>query len=155
MEINTGIAHEDRQEIAQGLTKLLADSYALYLKTQNFHWNVKGPSFHSLHIMFEEHYTELATAIDEIAERILALGFPAPGSFSAFSKLTSIPEENDYPKAEAMVRQLIEGHETVIKTAKSLLPKAEQGKDDASVDLAVQRMQSHEKTAWMLRSSLG
>ncbi len=155
MEVNTGIKYEDRKEIAEGLSRLLADTYALYLKTQNFHWNVKGPSFHSLHVMFEEHYTEMATAIDEIAERILALGFPAPGSFSAFTRLSSIAEENEVPEATAMVRQLVEGHEALIKTAKTLLPKAEKANDDATLDLMVQRMQTHEKTAWMLRSSLG
>ena len=154
MEINIGISSEDRKAIAEGLSRLLADSYTLYLKTHNFHWNVTGPMFNTLHLMFEEHYTELATAVDVIAERIRALGLPAPGSYRAFARLSSIEEAEEIPAAEEMVRQLVIGHETVVRTARSVFPAAEKASDEASADLLTQRIQTHEKTAWMLRSLL-
>jgi starvation-inducible DNA-binding protein len=152
MEINTGISEPDRQEIANGLSKLLADSYTLYLKTHNYHWNVKGPLFNTLHQMFEVQYTELAAAVDEIAERIRALGKPAPGSYTAFAKHTSIEEEEGEPSAEDMIRQLVKGQEAVVRTARSVFPIAEAANDEPSADLLTQRMQIHEKNAWMLRS---
>jgi len=152
--MNTGISDEARAEIAQGLSKLLADSYTLYLKTHNFHWNVKGPLFNTLHLMFETQYTELALAVDEIAERIRALGHQAPGSYSQFAELTSITEETSVPRAEDMIAQLVQDQETVIRTARSIFPKASVSGDEPSVDLLTQRMQVHEKTAWMLRSML-
>jgi len=151
-EINIGISEENRREIAGGLSRLLADSYTLYLKTHNYHWNVEGPLFNTLHLMFEEQYTELATAVDEIAERIRALGEPAPGSYSAYSKLTSIEEEESNPDAEEMIRQLLKGQETVARTARSVIPAANAADDEPTADLLTQRMQVHEKTAWMLRS---
>ena len=134
------------------MSKLLADSYTLYLKTHNYHWNVKGPLFNTLHQMFEEQYTELAEAVDEIAERIRALGKPAPGSYTAFAKLTSIEEEEGEPSAEDMIRQLVKGQEAVVRTARSVFPIAEAANDEPSADLLTQRMQIHEKNAWMLRS---
>ena len=152
MDINTGISEPERQEIANGLSKLLADSYTLYLKTHNYHWNVKGPLFNTLHQMFEVQYTELAEAVDEIAERIRALGKPAPGSYTAFAKLTSIEEEEGEPSAEDMIRQLVKGQEAVVRTARSVFPIAEAANDEPSADLLTQRMQIHEKNAWMLRS---
>lgn len=154
MNIDIGIPQESRKDIVEGLSKLLADSYSLYLKTHNFHWNVTGPMFQTLHLMFEEHYTELATAVDVIAERIRALGEYAPGSYSAFAKLTSIQEENGLPDAEGMIQQLVADHETVIKTARSVFPAADKAHDESTADLLTQRMQIHEKTAWMLRSLL-
>lgn len=152
MEINTGIPETERKKIAEGLSRLLADSYTLYLKTHNFHWNVTGPMFQPLHIMFEEHYTELATAVDEIAERIRSLGEPAPGSYAAFAKLSSIEEAEDVPEAKEMVRQLVEGHEAVAKTARAVLPIADEGDDEVTLGLLADRLTVHEKTAWMLRS---
>ena len=152
MEINIGINEQDRQEIADGLSKLLADSYTLYLKTHNYHWNVKGPLFNTLHQMFEEQYTELALAVDEIAERIRALGNPAPGSYKAFAELTSIEEEDGEPTAEDMIRQLVKGQEAVVRTARGVFSVAEAANDEPSADLLTQRMQVHEKNAWMLRS---
>lgn len=154
MEINTGIKKQNREQIAEGLSRLLADTYTLYLKTHNFHWNVKGPQFAQLHLLFEQHYTELATAVDDIAERIRALGFPAPGTYAAFSKLSSIKEEEGVPKAEDMVRLLVEGQEAVVRTARSIFPVVEEAGDEPSADLLTQRMQTHEKNAWMLRSLL-
>jgi starvation-inducible DNA-binding protein len=151
-EINIGIDQQDRQNIAQGLSRLLADSYTLYLKTHNYHWNVKGPLFNTLHQMFEVQYTELATAVDEIAERIRALGEPAPGSYKAYAKLTSIDEEEAVPNAEEMIRQLLKGQETVARTARSVIGAAEAANDEPTADLLTQRMQVHEKNAWMLRS---
>jgi starvation-inducible DNA-binding protein len=151
-EINIGIAEEDRQEIAQGLSRLLADSYTLYLKTHNYHWNVKGPLFNTLHQMFEEQYTELAEAVDEIAERIRALGKPAPGSYRAYAALTSIDEEDGEPSAEEMILRLLQGQETVARTARSVIGAAEAANDEPTADLLTQRMQVHEKNAWMLRS---
>lgn len=155
MQINIGIAENDRKEIAGGLAKLLADSYTLYLKTHNFHWNVTGPMFQTLHLMFETQYTELALAVDLIAERIRALGFPAPGSYLEFGQLSSIREENDgVPNAEEMIRRLVEGQEAVTRTARSIFPIVDKSHDEPTADLLTQRMQIHEKNAWMLRSLL-
>lgn len=155
LKIDTGIAEKDRRQVAKGLSCLLADTYTLYLKTHNFHWNVTGPLFTSLHLMFEEQYTALAMAVDQIAERIRALGEPAPGSYAEFAKLATVKEAKGVPKAEAMIRELVEGNETVVKTARKVFPAAEKGGDEATVDLLTQRMEYHEKTAWMLRSLLG
>jgi starvation-inducible DNA-binding protein len=154
MDINIGINEKDRRDIAAGLAKVLADTYTLYLKTHNFHWNVTGPMFETLHLMFEKQYTELAVAVDDIAERIRALGFPAPGTYGEFAKLSSIDEETGVPKAEAMIEQLVKGQEAVVRTARSVLPVANRADDQPTVDLLTQRMQTHEKTAWMLRSML-
>ena len=154
MELNIGINTEDRQQIAAGLSKLLADSYSLYLKTHNYHWNVEGPLFNTLHLMFEQHYTELATAVDEIAERIRALGVKAPGSYTAFGKLTSIEEATGGESAEEMIRQLVIGQETVARTAREAIKAAGAASDEPTDDLLTQRMQIHEKNAWMLRSML-
>jgi starvation-inducible DNA-binding protein len=152
MEINIGIEKEQREKIAEGLSRLLADSYTLYLKTHNFHWNVTGPMFSTLHLLFETHYTELALAVDEIAERIRALGVNAPGSYKQFAELTSIDEETGTPNAEEMIKQLIIGQETVARTARSIFPLVDAANDEPSADLLTQRMQVHEKNAWMLRS---
>ncbi len=152
--INIGINDQDREAIAAGLSRLLADTYTLYLKTHNFHWNVTGPQFNTLHQMFEQQYTELATAVDEIAERIRALGVIAPGSYAQFAELTSIREETGTPSAEQMIAQLVEDQETVVRTARSVFPAAEEASDEPSADLLTQRMQIHEKTAWMLRSMI-
>ena len=154
MELNIGISNEDRERIAEGLSKLLADSYTLYLKTHNFHWNVEGPLFNTLHLMFEGHYTELATAVDEIAERIRALGVKAPGSYSAYAALASVTEAEGTESAEEMIRQLVVGQETVVRTAREAFTAAEDANDEPTADLLTQRMQIHEKNAWMLRSML-
>ncbi len=154
MKINTGINESDRTEIASGLSRLLADSYTLYLQTHNFHWNVTGPMFRTLHLMFEEQYTELAIAVDVIAERIRALGMHAPGTYGEFVRLSSIEEVAGVPKAEEMIRLLVQGNEAVVRTARSVLPVADKASDEASTDLLTQRMQLHEKSAWMLRSLL-
>lgn len=154
MMIDIGIPEKDRVEIAKGLSRLLADSYTLYLKTHNYHWNVTGPMFQTLHLMFEQHYTELATAVDLIAERIRALGVYAPGSYKQFADLTTIEEEVTIPPAIEMIQKLVRGHETVAKTARSIFEVAEKGRDEATADLLTQRIQLHEKTAWMLRSLL-
>jgi starvation-inducible DNA-binding protein len=154
MKINTGIDEEYRKQIVEGVSLVLGNTYTLYLKTHNFHWNVTGPMFQTLHLMFEQEYNELATAVDLVAERIRALNAPAPGSYSAFIKLTSIAEETGVPKAEDMIRQLVDGHETVIRVARSVFPVAEDAGDQVTLDLLTQRMQVHEKTAWMLRSLL-
>ncbi len=153
-KVNIGISESDRKSIAEGLARLLADTYTLYLKTHNFHWNVTGPMFRTLHIMFEEQYTELATAVDTIAERMRAIGHYAPGSYREFAKLSSIPEADGVPAAEDMIRQLVEAQETVVRTARSLFPAADKAADEATADLLTQRMQLHEKTAWMLRALL-
>jgi starvation-inducible DNA-binding protein len=155
MNIDIGIDKDLRKEIGEGLSRLLADTYTLYLKTHNFHWNVTGPLFITLHLMFEEQYTELATAVDEIAERIRALGFPAPGSYAQFAELTRIHEETNVPAAEEMIRQLVQDQETVVRTARSVFPVVDKANDEPTADLLTQRMQVHEKTAWMLRSMLG
>jgi starvation-inducible DNA-binding protein len=154
MQIDIGISEDQRQQIAEGLSRLLADSYTLYLKTHNFHWNVTGPMFSTLHTLFEQHYTELATAVDEIAERIRALGVAAPGSYRQFGELSSIPEETGVPGAEEMIRQLVQGQEAVVRTARSIFPIVGSANDEPSADLLTQRMQIHEKNAWMLRSLL-
>lgn len=154
MTIDIGIDAGKRQEIAEGLSRVLADSYTLYLKTHNFHWNVTGPMFQTLHLMFEVHYNELALAVDLVAERIRALGFPAPGTYKQFAALSSIREEDGVPKAQDMIRKLVEGHETVARTARGVFKLAESVSDQPTCDLLTQRMQVHEKTAWMLRSLL-
>jgi starvation-inducible DNA-binding protein len=155
MKLNIGIGDKDREKIAKQLSKLLADSYTLYLKTHNYHWNVTGPQFNSLHSMFEQQYTELAAAVDEIAERIRALGITAPGSYSEFGKLTSIDEGHGNESAEEMIRQLVAGQEAVVRTAREAFPAADAAHDEPTADLLTQRMQVHEKNAWMLRSMLG
>ena len=152
MDIDIGISEQDRQAIAEGLASLLADSYTLYLKTHNYHWNVTGPQFNTLHQMFEEQYTELAIAVDDIAERIRTLGEWAPGSYSAFAELTSIDEEQGVPSAEEMVKSLVKGQEAVVRTARSVIKAAGAANDEPTADLLTQRMQIHEKNAWMLRS---
>jgi starvation-inducible DNA-binding protein len=153
-KIDIGIGEKERAEIADGLARLLADTYTLYLKTHNFHWNVTGPMFQTLHLMFEQQYNELALAVDLIAERIRALGFPAPGSYREFGKLTSIAESEGVASAREMIRQLVEGQEAVVRTARSVFPIAEKSNDQPTADLLTQRMQLHEKNAWMLRSLL-
>ncbi len=150
--IEIGIKESARKEIAKGVSKLMADTYTLYLQTHNFHWNVTGPMFQTLHLMFETHYNELWMAIDLIAERIRALGELAPGTYAEFADLTSIKEKKGGIKAEEMVRTLVEGHEAVIRTARKIFPIAEKAQDQVTLDLLTQRMQIHEKTAWMLRS---
>ncbi len=152
--INIGIAENDRLEIAAGLARFLADSYTLYLKTHYYHWNVTGPMFNTLHLMFETQYTELSLAVDLIAERIRALGVFAPGTYQEFAKLTVIPEDNHVPKAQDMIKNLVAGQEAVVRTARSLFPLIEKAGDEASADLLTQRIQLHEKKAWMLRSLL-
>ncbi len=151
VQINNGMSEAERVAITDGLCGLLADSYTLYLKTHNFHWNVKGPMFNSLHAMFEVHYTELALAVDEIAERIRALGMPAPGSYAAFAKLTGLKEAAGGEKALEMVAKLAADHEAVSARARSIFPQVEQANDQPSADLLTRRMEVHEKTAWMLR----
>jgi starvation-inducible DNA-binding protein len=154
MKIDIGIEPKQREKIASGLARLLADSYTLYLKTHNFHWNVTGPMFNTLHLMFEAQYNELALAVDLIAERIRALGVQAPGSYREFAKLTAIKESDGWPSANEMIKQLVEGQEAVARTARSVFPDAESANDQPTADLLTQRMQVHEKTAWMLRSLL-
>lgn len=152
-QIDIGINEQDRMETANGLKRLLADSYSLYLQTHNFHWNITGVRFRELHIMFEEHYTELATAVDEIAERIRTLGVVAPGSYGAFAKLTSIEEVEHVPSAEEMLDILVRGHEQIVRTAREVLKISQQAEDESSSALVSDRMRLHEKTAWMLRAS--
>ena len=154
MEIDIGIADEDRKNIADGLSHLLADTFTLYLKTHNYHWNVTGPMFNTLHLMFMEQYTEMWGAVDAIAERIRALGYPAPGSYSAFARLSSIADELELPNALAMVANLVKGHEAVVRTARRVFEIADKAGDQPTADVATQRLQIHEKTAWMLRSLL-
>jgi starvation-inducible DNA-binding protein len=154
MAMDTGISAKDRSRLAEGLSRLLADTYILYLKTHNFHWNVEGPMFQTLHIMFMEQYTEAWNAIDPIAERIRALGHYAPGSYKQYIKLASVKEADGVPKAGQMIRQLIEGQETVARTARSVLPVADDANDQPTLDLLTQRLDIHEKNAWMLRSLL-
>jgi starvation-inducible DNA-binding protein len=154
MEIDIGIDAAARARIVSGLERLLADTYTLYLKTHNFHWNVTGPQFNDLHAMFMGQYTELWTAVDLVAERIRALGAYAPGSYREFARLTSIIESEGVPKAHDMLRELVVGHEAVCRTARLALKEAELAGDQVTVDLATQRLQVHEKTAWMLRSLL-
>ena len=152
--IDIGISEKDRAKIAEGLSRLLADNYALYLKTHGFHWNVTGPMFQTLHVMFMEQYNELWLALDAIAERIRSLGFPAPATGSEYAKLTSIPETAGVPDAKEMVRLLVQGHEAVARTARKVFPAADKAGDESTADLLTQRLQVHEKTAWMLRSLL-
>lgn len=154
MKINIGLKEEDRKKLAEGLSKVLAESYILYIKTHAFHWNVEGPMFNTLHLMFEEQYNELFQAVDEIAERIRALGWPAPGSYKSFSKLSSIKESEDSLPAKQMIQELLEGQETLIKTLRELAGLADSVGDESTADLATVRMKQHEKTAWMLRSLL-
>lgn len=154
MKIDIGLSDQERHDISAGLCKLLADSYTLYLKTHNFHWNVTGPMFTTLHEMFEKQYLDLADAVDEIAERIRALGETAPGSYAQFTQLTSIKEETSVPKADAMIKQLVEGQETIVRTAREVFKTVEPAHDEPTADLLTRRMDHHEKTAWMLRSLL-
>ena len=153
--INIGISEKDRAAIAQGLSRLLADTYALYLTTHNFHWNVTGPMFNTLHNMFMAQYTELWNAVDPVAERIRSLGHVAPGSYAEFGKLATVPDApSEPPRALEMVRILVQGHETVARTARGLFPLAEKASDEPTADLLTQRLTVHEQTAWMLRSML-
>ena len=152
--IDIGISAADRTKIAQGLSKLLADSYTLYLMTHNFHWNVTGPMFNTLHLMFMEQYTEQWNALDMIAERVRALGHPAPGTYGEFGKLASIKEPEGVPKATEMIRLLVDAQEATARTARSLFPVVEKANDQPTMDLLTQRLEVHEKTAWMLRSLL-
>ena len=153
--IDIGISEKDRAAIAAGLSKLLADTYTLYLTTHNFHWNVTGPMFNTLHAMFMAQYTELWNAVDPIAERIRSLGHPAPGSYGQFGKLSSLPDAPATPpKALDMVRVLVAGHEAVARTARTVFPLADHADDQPTADLLTQRLDVHEKTAWMLRSLL-
>lgn len=152
-DIDIGISKENRTEISEGLKRLLADSYTLYLQTHNFHWNVTGMQFRELHLMFEEHYTELATAVDEIAERIRTLDVPAPGTYKEFAQLSSIKEVDGVPEASEMVELLTKGHEQVIKTARMVLKVAQEADDESTASLVSDRMSIHEKTAWMLRAT--
>lgn len=154
MDINIGISEKDRSSIVDGLSHLLADTYTLYLKTHNFHWNVTGPMFQTLHLMFETQYTELAMAVDLIAERIRALGSFAPGTYTEFARLSSVKEPDGIPAAKEMIRQLVRDQEAVVRTARSIFPVVDQAGDEPTADLLTQRMQVHEKTAWMLRSLL-
>lgn len=153
-KIDIGIGEQDRTNIAEGLKRLLADSYTLYLQTHNFHWNVTGPQFRELHLMFEEHYTELAVAVDDIAERIRTLGVEAPGTYKAFAQLSSIKEVDGVPASQEMVVLLTEGHEKVVKTARQVLKLAQEADDESTASLVSDRMRLHEKTAWMLRATL-
>jgi starvation-inducible DNA-binding protein len=153
-DINIGMSKKSRKQIADGLSRLLADTYTLYLKTHNFHWNVTGPMFNSLHLMFETQYNELALAVDLIAERIRALDMPAPGSYSQYAKLSSIKEETGVPDWKEMVRQLADGQEAVVRTARKLFPAVDAAHDEPTADLLTQRMQVHEKNGWMLRALL-
>ena len=151
-KIDIGIKEKDRINIAEGLKCLLADSYTLYLQTHNFHWNVTGPQFRELHLMFEEHYTELAVAVDDIAERIRTLDVVAPGTYKAFAELSSIKETENVPSAKEMVEILTHGHEQVVKTCREVLTSAQGASDESTAALVSDRMRVHEKTAWMLRA---
>lgn len=152
-KIDIGINESDRVAIAEGLKRLLADSYTLYLQTHNFHWNVTGPQFRELHLMFEEHYNELAVAVDDIAERIRTLGVAAPGTYRAFAELSSIKEVDGVPGAQDMVTMLTQGHEAVVKTCREVLKLAQNADDESTAALVGDRMRVHEKTAWMLRAT--
>jgi starvation-inducible DNA-binding protein len=153
-QIDIGIPNAQRQAIAEGLSRVLADTYTLYLKTHNFHWNVEGPMFNTLHLMFETQYNELALAVDLIAERIRALGYPAPGSYRQFAELSSIEDATGRPAATEMIAQLAKDQETVVRTARGVFAVVDEANDQPSADLLTQRMQVHEKTAWMLRAML-
>ena len=154
LAIDIGIPERDRRQIADGLSRLLADTYGLYLKTHSFHWNVEGPMFNTLHLMFMEQYTDLWTALDAIAERIRSLGYPAPGTYRDFARLSKIEDTEGVPEAMEMVGLLVRGHETVARTARDVFKAADKGGDESTADLLTQRLQIHEKTAWMLRSLL-
>jgi len=154
MKIDIGISDKDRKEVAGGLSKLLADTYTLYLKTHSFHWNVEGPMFQTLHIMFMEQYTEMWNALDVIAERIRSLGTYAPGTYAELSALSSVKESKGIPKAPKMIEEAVHGHEQVIKTIRQIFESAEKAKDQTTMDVLTQRLDIHEKTAWMLRSLL-
>lgn len=154
LSANLGIDPDTRQEITEGLSRLLADTYTLYLKTHNYHWNVTGPMFQTLHLMFETQYNELALAVDLIAERIRALGAKAPGSYADFARLTAIEEGPATPSAKVMIQELMKGQETVVRTARTMFATAADAHDEPTADLLTQRMHTHEKTAWMLRSLL-
>jgi starvation-inducible DNA-binding protein len=153
-QIDIGIPNEQRQAIAEGLNRLLADTYTLYLKTHNFHWNVEGPMFNTLHLMFETQYNELALAVDLIAERIRALGFRAPGSYREFAGLATVEDAQGQPSAMEMIAMLARDQETVVRTARQVFPLVDDAHDEPTADLLTQRMQVHEKTAWMLRAML-
>lgn len=153
-KMDIGISDVNRKAVVDGLSSLLADTYTLYLKTHNFHWNVEGPMFRTLHLMFMEQYTEMWNALDVIAERIRALGHYAPGTYSEFAKLTSIKESKTVPKANKMIEEAIQGHETIIKNIREMFSAAEDAKDQTTMDVLTQRLDIHEKTAWMLRSLL-
>jgi starvation-inducible DNA-binding protein len=155
MEVHTSLSMDDRKALAEGLGRLQADTFALYLKTHNYHWNVTGPMFRSLHLMFEEQYTELWTAGDEIAERIRSLGHTAPGTLAEFSRLATVPEEEAIPEAMDMVTRLAEGNEIVARTAREVVGIAERAGDVATADLGTRRVDVHEKSAWMLRATVG
>jgi starvation-inducible DNA-binding protein len=152
--INIGISEKDRKKIVEGLARMQADTYTLYLKTHNFHWNVTGPMFQTLHLMFQTQYNEIWLAVDVIAERIRALGFPAPGSYKEFAALTEIKDSKGVPSAKEMIRQLVEGQETVVRTARAVFPIVEAAGDQPTADVLTQRMTVHEQNAWMLRSLL-
>jgi starvation-inducible DNA-binding protein len=153
-QIDIGIPDTERRAIAEGLSQVLADTYTLYLKTHNFHWNVEGPMFNTLHLMFETQYTELALAVDLIAERIRALGFPAPGSYREFAELSSVEDAAGRPLATEMIAHLAKDQEKVVRTARRVFTLADEAHDEPTADLLTQRMQVHEKTAWMLRAML-
>jgi starvation-inducible DNA-binding protein len=153
--IHIGIDDKARKDIAEGLSHVLAETFTLYLKTHNFHWNVTGPMFNTLHLMFEAQYNELWLAVDSLAERIRALGSYAPGSYATFARLSTIPEAEGVPAAEDMIRQLVDGHEAVVRVTRALFSKVDAAGDESTADLLTQRLQIHEKTAWMLRSLLG
>lgn len=159
MDIDIGIDADDRMKVAGELKRVLADTYTLYLKTHNYHWNVTGPMFQTLHVLFEQQYNEMWIAVDEIAERIRALGAFAPGSYRQFAELTTVEDadsgDENVPDAQTMIRDLVRGHEAVVKSARAALDVADDADDAATEDLMTQRIQIHEKTAWMLRSLLG
>lgn len=155
MKIDIGISDEQRAAIVKGMERVLADTYTLYLVTHNFHWNVTGPMFQTLHALFQVQYNELWLAVDDVAERIRTLGYPAPGTYGAFARLTSVKEPEGVPTADAMVRALVQGHETVVRTIREVLPAAQEARDESSVSLLTDRLLAHEKTAWMLRSLVG
>jgi starvation-inducible DNA-binding protein len=153
MDVEIGIEEDARKELAEGLARLLADTSTLYIKTHGYHWNVVGPMFHSLHVMFEQQYEELHEALDVIAERIRALGHLAPGSYAELARLSSVPDEEGAPEPEEMIRRLAEAHESVVRTARPLVATAEQAGDVATADFVTERIALHEKSAWMLRSA--
>lgn len=155
-EIDMGVDRAAREHIADGLSRVLADEYTLYLKTHNYHWNVTGPHFTTLHALFEDHYQDMWAAVDEIAERIRTLGSPAPGTYKQFAQLTTIPEDDgNVPDWQTMVRNLVTGHEAVVKTIREVFDQADEAGDEGTVDVYVDRIRFHEQAAWMLRSILG